>query len=610
MLDYGAHVLVEKPLATSVDDCKRIAACAHERNLRVCVDHSLLYDIQVRKALDAVRSGAIGAIVSVDVLRSAEYPPYEGGALPPPYRSAGYPFRDLGVHQIYLMEAFLGPIRDIRCRWRSIGGNPNLAFDEWHAHVECERGYGSMRISFNVRPIQNVIIIQGTSGTLRVDQLGMFSTRRISTPLPKSLERLANAYAECYQTAAQVTQSGIAFLRKNIRPYHGLQDLVAAFYHSLDADLPVPVSAEEAISVVDWTERIAGAADADAAMRFLATETNGVRAPILVTGATGALGSALVTRLQRHGAAFRILTRSADRIPAGVHATIGDLGDPDAVDRAVRGARVVVHAGAATKGAWASHRAATIAGTQNIIDACLKHGVEQLIYISSLSVLHWAGEKNGTALSESSPLERFPHARGSYTRAKLEAEVLIRNAIRQRGLPAVILRPGQIFGGKLPVIGPAVARKVGNMYVVLGDGTLRLPLVYIEDVVDAICIALERGLKGGEVVHLVDERLPTQNELLAAASDSQIRVVHIPRPIVFGMGLASQLLLKLLKRESPLSVYRLRSALARRRYTSETAVAVLGWRPRVGVHAGLVRAVRGEPEQGAQASVTYAAEPA
>jgi nucleoside-diphosphate-sugar epimerase len=148
------------------------------------------------------------------------------------------------------------------------------------------------------------------------------------------------------------------------------------------------------------------------------------------------------------------------------------------------------------------------------------------------------------------------------------------------------------------------------MYVVLGDGTLRLPLVYIEDVVDAICIALERGLKGGEVVHLVDERLPTQNELLAAASDSQIRVVHIPRPIVFGMGLASQLLLKLLKRESPLSVYRLRSALARRRYTSETAVAVLGWRPRVGVHAGLVRAVRGEPEQGAQASVTYAAEPA
>ena len=79
--------------------------------------------------------------------------------------------------------------------------------------------------------------------------------------------------------------------------------------------------------------------------------------------------------------------RVPEVVPHGMEIARGDLGDPEAVDRAVRGARVVIHAGAAMKGGWTEHECATVIGTRNVLEACCKHGVEKLVHISSLSVV-------------------------------------------------------------------------------------------------------------------------------------------------------------------------------------------------------------------------------
>src|SRR5258708_3696692 len=128
-LNLGCHVLVEKPLAEDAADCERIQALAHEKGLQVCVTHSLLYDPQVKRAIDFVKSGKLGKVISVDIFRGSNYPPFEGGALPPHYRSAGYPFRDIGIHCLYIFQAFLGPVEHVEANWQSVGGDPNLAFD-------------------------------------------------------------------------------------------------------------------------------------------------------------------------------------------------------------------------------------------------------------------------------------------------------------------------------------------------------------------------------------------------------------------------------------------------------------------------------------------------
>lgn len=587
-LGLGCHVLVEKPLATDVADCEKIEALAAAKNLRVCVNHSLLYDPQVRRALQTVRRGKIGQVVSVDILRSSVYSPYPGGPLPPQYRTAGYPFRDLGVHALYLFQAFLGPVEHVQAEWQSLGGDPNLAYDEWRAQVRCRDGMGQFQLSWNVKPVQSQIIIQGTRGVLRVDLFLMFQAMRAVTPLPKTIERVVNALTDSVQPLIDVPRGIYGYLRRHVLPYHGLQDLVREFYRSLVLGTPVPVSVADALPVVRWTEQIARFADA-AHEEDLARVRLSERVPVLVTGASGGLGSALVQRLRAEGKRVRVMQRRLPEvIPDGIEIVQGDLGDPAAVDRAVRGAETVFHVGAAMKGGWIEHQCGTVTGTRNVLDACRKHGVEKLVHVSSLSVVDWAGAKRGAPISEASALEPRPEDRGSYTRAKLEAEQLVVQYNRDHGVPAVILRPGQIFGGKIPLLTPAVARRLGGRWLILGDGRVELPLVYLDDVVDSLCMAASSSLRNGEILQIVDRETLTQNEVLIQAAGED-PVLRVPRALVFSAGKLSEILLGVLGRKSPLSVYRLKSALAYRSFDSAHAAAVLGWQPRVGVKEGIQR---------------------
>ncbi|HWU90931.1 MAG TPA: Gfo/Idh/MocA family oxidoreductase, partial [Kofleriaceae bacterium] len=283
-LERGCHVLVEKPITEDPDEARRIGELAKQKGLVVSVNHSLLYDPQVKRALDAVRAGSLGQIVSVDILRGSEYPPYEGGPLPPWYRDAGYPFRDIGVHCLYLIQELLGPIEDVDARWRSLGGDPNLAFDEWRAVVRCARGLGQFQLTWNTRPMQSQLIIHGTKGVLRVDLFAMFHGKRASTPLPKAAERLVNAFADSIQPLIDVPINVWKFVRKEVQAYQGLRDLVADFYRRLAASEPPPVSVEDAGAVVRWVEKVARAADTDhrtQLARFQLSE----KVPFLVTGA-------------------------------------------------------------------------------------------------------------------------------------------------------------------------------------------------------------------------------------------------------------------------------------------------------------------------------------
>ncbi len=587
-LERGCHVLVEKPITEDEQEALAIAKLAKAKGLTVSVNHSLLYDPQVKRALDAVRSGALGEVVSVDILRGSEYPPFTGGRLPPHYREAGYPFRDLGVHCLYLIQALLGSVQDLEASWCSLGGDPNLAFDEWRAVARCARGLGQFQLTWNTRPMQSQLIIHGTKGVLRVDLFAMFHGKRAATPLPKPAERLLNAFSDSVQPLVDVPIGVWKFVRKEVKAYQGLRDLVADFYRRLDAGEPPPVTVEDAAEVVRWIEKVARAADADHAAS-LAKFVLSDKVPFLVTGASGFLGRATVKRLLAAGHKVRAMVRRLPQRPqAGVEYAIGNLGDPAAVDRAVKGAEIVIHVGAAMKGGWPEHQGGTVVGTQNVIDSCKRHGVKQLVHISSMSVIDWAGSaERGAPVDESAELEPRPEERGAYTRAKLEAEREV-VAAAKAGLPCVILRPGQIFGGGINLVNGAVARSAGGRWLVLGDGQLELPLVYIDDVVDAIEAAVARKLTGGEVIQIIDPETLTQGDVLEAAGRGK-KVLKVPRPVVFALGKLSELPLGAIGKQSPIGVYRLKSALARLHYSSSRAQSLLGWKPRVGVREGIRR---------------------
>ncbi len=382
-------------------------------------------------------------------------------------------------------------------------------------------------------------------------------------------------------------------------------EFVAAIERSLvDTSLATRTARSAAMQHETWAARVAAVTRTidrlggtrEAPVRSVANAANvpnptsplADQVPFLVTGASGSLGTAIVQRLRAEGHQVRVFQRRApEQTEHGLEYAFGDLADPAAVARAVKGARIVIHCGAATKGDWLEHRSGTVVGTQNVIGACTQSGVKQLVHISSMSVVDWAGNSGKGPVTEATAIEPRAAARGSYTRAKLEAEQAVRAAAKQ-GLPVVILRPGQIFGGGIPLINGAVARPAGGRWLVLGDGKLELPLVYIDDVVDAVMAAIASGLHHGELFHIIDPEHLTQEDVLELAGGHQ-RILRIPRAIVFALGRLSELPLGAIGRSSPIGTYRLRSALARLHYESDHAAEQLGWRPRIGVREGIRR---------------------
>ena len=597
-LALGCDVLVEKPLATTVEECDRMEQAGKAAGKVVCVNHSLLYDYFIARAREIARSGALGEILAVDYLRSSDYPPYRGGPLPPQYREGGYPFRDLGVHALYLMQEFLGEIEDVKGQFSTKGGDPNLLYDEWRALVRCKGGSGQIQLSWNVRPLQHVLIVQGTRGVLQADLFSMAVTVKKVMPLPKSLERALNAIAGGVQICYQVPSNVLRFARKKILPYHGLQMLVEDFYRRLETGGPVPVAPSRARPIVEWTEHIARRADSDK-RTFLRRFSQAPRAATLVTGASGFIGRHLLHRLLEQNQQVRIFVRREPPCKwlydSRLEVILGDLGDPEAVERAVAGTEMIYHIGGGMKGGDHDFERGSVAGTRNVVASILRQPKQpKLVYLSSLSVLHAAIARSESSVHEDWPLEPNPEKRGIYSQAKWEAEKIVTKAVRENGLRAVILRPGRVFGPDSTLLTPDVARRVGNRLVILGSGQLKLPLIYVEDLVDAILLAAQRDLFDGSVFHLVDPTEVTQNGLAqkyAGSTQANLKITHVPLTIVYGIAFALETMGRLLGRRAPLSVYRVQSALAPLSFDCSAARDRLGWKPNTGVLPGLEKAI-------------------
>jgi nucleoside-diphosphate-sugar epimerase len=352
---------------------------------------------------------------------------------------------------------------------------------------------------------------------------------------------------------------------------------------------------EDGRRLVALMESACARADADRTGAFR-EQVDPAPARVLVTGGSGFLGSALLARLRADDqGTIRVMARRPSAHLESLHnvdVVYGDLGDPAAVDRAVAGVDIVYHLGAAMKArGWADFQAATVLGTANVVESCLRHHVRKLVYVSSMTVLDYASHRAGDAVTETAALEPRPEERGFYTQAKLQAEQIVLNAARDRGLPAVLLRPGQIFGRGAETVPPYGTLAIAGRWLVVGSGGLRLPLVYVDDVVDGLIAGGARPTANGSIYHLVDREPFTQNQYIDMCRTGALqglRVVRAPRALLYAAGIAMELLGRLLHRPMPLSRYRVRS-ITELTFDCSKAERDLAWRPAVGSREGLAR---------------------
>ena len=591
-LKAGAHVLVEKPMAETPEQCERMMAAANSSGRTLGVVHSGRLDPIVLRGVEIVRGGAIGELLSIDFHRSSDYPVWPGGGkLPPQYRKGSYPFQDLGVHGLAIAEAFLGEIKSAEINFRSTGRDSNLLFDEWTATVDCARGPARLYLSWNVRPIRSQVIVHGTRGVMQIDCLLQTCYVTKLLPGPKFASPVICAMRNAAASLYEVPRNVLRFITGRLPGAPGIHKNIHAFYAALEHGAAVPVTPEEGLRLVSAMAPACENADRQRDAVRQAQLAPPPPADLLVTGAGGFLGGTLLRRLVQEGGKVRAGVRRIPKNPLpGVDYLAGDLGDPEYVDVLVAGVGTVFHVGAAMKGGAADFQRGTVVGTRNVIDACLKHNVQRVIYVSSMSVLEQAVRHAGK-VTESWPLEPHPELRGAYTQTKLEAERMVLAAAQDRGLPVVVIRPGMIFGSGVEPSSPAGSFAMFGRWIVVGSGSLALPLVYVDDVVDALLLGSSRPGLEGKLVNLVDPAVITQREFvqIVRGAKPDIKVSYVPKFVLMTAAVGIEALGRLLKRNVPLSRYRIRSIRPLPNADQTAAQEQLGWTPRVGVAEGLRR---------------------
>ncbi len=221
---------------------------------------------------------------------------------------------------------------------------------------------------------------------------------------------------------------------------------------------------------------------------------------VLVTGAGGFLGRYLVRLLVARGDRVRTFAHGQyDEFKAlGVESVRGDVRHANAVADACKDVDCVFHAAgvAGIWGPWRHFYGINTAGTRNVVDACVTHGVGRLVYTSSPSVTFDGGEQEG--LDESAPYPRrwlchYPHS-------KALAEQLVLEANGRERLFTCALRPHLIWGpGDRHLIPRLIQRaRSGRLYRV-GDGTNRVDMIYVENAADAHLQAADALTPGSPV---------------------------------------------------------------------------------------------------------------
>jgi dihydroflavonol-4-reductase len=306
---------------------------------------------------------------------------------------------------------------------------------------------------------------------------------------------------------------------------------------------------------------------------------------VLITGATGFVGSAVARAAQQRGYRVRVLARATSprRNLDGLDAEVveGDLRDQPAVRRALDGVRWLLHV-AADYRLWGPDPGAiernNVEGTATVMRAALAARVERIVYTSSVATLRVGPDTEAAAEYEPLPADQ---AIGAYKRSKVLAERLVERMVQQEGLPAVIVNPSTPVGARdirpTPTGRIVVEAARGRMPAFVETG---LNVVSVEDVALGHLLALDRG-RIGERYILGGDNLMLQQLLgeIAALTGRRAPRVKLPVGPLVPLAHAAEALARLTGREPFLTVDGLKMSRNRMFFSSAKAQRELGYRP-------------------------------
>jgi len=328
---------------------------------------------------------------------------------------------------------------------------------------------------------------------------------------------------------------------------------------------------------------------------------------ILVTGASGFLGKNLVHALSDAGHSCRCLVLSTSNVDSlkdlpSTEFFIGDITDKkslagvqDGIDAVFHLAAVMGHVGAfsATRKQWDDFRAMNVEGTRNLAECFISRPLKRFVFVSSTAAMGLIPDivvDENTAVRPKTP----------YQCSKTEAEELLRDYSRDKGLPAVILRPS-VFYGKV---------MVGDLYKLvrfmkkgflphIGWGGNLSPIVHVNDLVNACIACIEKG-KSGETYIITSTQSYGMRELTGSVKKAlKAKPLEFTIPVSVAMSIAflSEVLYKISGINPLITMESVRGVAADRRFSIAKAQRELDFVPEIGLDQCVIEAIEWLREQ-------------
>lgn len=326
---------------------------------------------------------------------------------------------------------------------------------------------------------------------------------------------------------------------------------------------------------------------------------------IVMTGATGFIGRRVVPRLVADGHSVRSLARrpaDAGRLEelAGTTVVEADLTEPESLKRVIARGDCVIHLAVLGHLSERDHdesefRRVNVEGTRNLLEACLDREAARVVVTSSSAAL---GHVRSPVIDESSPANPLT----PYGRSKRASDLLVEEYARERGLPSVSLLFTHVYGpGDTRDFLKIIRWMKAGVFPQVGLRPNYYPALFIDDAVEAIRLAIDRGRLGER--YIITDSDPHDTREVRRLVRQILGLPRRPYPVIpAGLTLfAASMLEKLASRlgtTSPLPSRSIRNFASSRRFSIAKAQAELGFAPTVDLAEGLRRTIAWYTAQG------------
>jgi predicted dehydrogenase/nucleoside-diphosphate-sugar epimerase len=503
-LSIGAYV--EKPCALSSGEALELERLARERKLALGVHHNNVFHPAFARLLARVRAGEIGRVEHVQATWNLPLQQLEAGNFSHwMFRSPRNIVFEQGVHPLSQVHALLGRVQSSQAQAlsrRELDAG-QVFVERWSLSAVAERGTAQLFLGFGQGLPRSTIQVIGSDGALEADLLHdtlVGETKSAWLEFWNSYRATIERSRALESDARRVLGSWLKFTL-GIGPrrdawWVGMREAIAAFYAALAQGAALPCDGERAAQVLEWCEAAAAPAPPQAPSDAPLPEPGAPRAgEIVLVGATGFIGKRTLDKLLARGLPVTLLVRRLTGLPPAIAAAArtgrlrvfqGGLEDRAALERAFEGAEVVLQLATGAGETWAEVESGMVQGSLRAAEVALARRARRFVYVSSIAALDTSAGR-GKPIADALATDPDPAARPLYARGKIAAERALLELHRARGLPLVIVRPGIVVGQGTPMQHSGFGMWARDNHCIgWGEGLHPLPLVWVDDVADAL----------------------------------------------------------------------------------------------------------------------------